>query len=110
MCTWRLLTGRNTSASRKLDSRLAISIGNPVKHFQQHELGSGFAWHTFPTRNTFGDYLRKCIVPHWSEYRAETLYAGKVEIWQHLYLWQESAAIRKPICILFDHGASTENP
>lgn len=31
----------------------AITIGDLVKHFQQRELRTGFAWRTFSTRNSY---------------------------------------------------------
>src|SRR5579863_5773161 len=59
----------------------AITIGDLVRHFQQRELRTGFAWRTFSTRNTYEGSLRKWIMPRWSEHPAETLKAGEVKIW-----------------------------
>jgi hypothetical protein len=59
----------------------AITIGDLVKHFQQRELRTGFAWRTFSTRNTYEGYLRKWIVPRWSGNPVDTLRAGEIEVW-----------------------------
>ena len=85
----------------------AISIGDLVKHFQQRELRTGFAWRTFSTRKTYEGYLRKWIVPRWSEHPVDTLKAGEVEIWlRSLPLARASCAkIRNLMSLLFNHGA-----
>lgn len=84
----------------------AITIGDLVKHFQQRELRTGFAWRTFSTRNTYEGYLRKWIVPRWREHPVVSLKAGEVEIWlRSLPLARASCAkIRNLMSMLFNHG------
>ena len=94
----------------------AISIGDLVKHFQQRELRTGFASRTFSTRNTNEGYLRKWIVPRWSEHPVDTLKAGEVELWlRSLPLARASCAkIRNLMSLLFNlgvrHGICDTNP
>lgn len=84
----------------------AITIGDLVQHFQQRELGTGFAWRTFSTRNGYEGNLRKWIVPCWSEHPTKTLKAGEVELWlRSLPLARASCAkVRNLMSMLFNHG------
>jgi len=84
----------------------AITIGDLVKHFQQRELRTGFAWRTFSTRNSYEGNLRKWIVPRWSEHPVDTLHAGEVELWlRSLPLARASCAkLRNLMSMLFNHG------
>jgi integrase len=84
----------------------AITIGDLVKHFQQRELRTGFAWRTFSTRTSYEGNLRKWIVPRWSEHPIETLKAGEVELWlRSTPLARASCTkIRNLMSMLFNHG------
>lgn len=84
----------------------AITIGDLVRHFQQRELRTDFAWRTFSTRNGYECNLRKWIVPRWSAHPTKTLSAGEVELWlRSLPLARASCAkIRNLMSMLFNHG------
>ena len=77
-----------------------------MRHFQQRELRTDFAWRTFSTRNGYECNLRKWIVPRWSTHPTRTLKAGEVELWpRSLPLARASCAkIRNLMSMLFNHG------
>lgn len=56
-----------------------MTFGQLCSHFEQSELCLSNAWRSYSTKYIYKVYLRKWVVPKWSEYRLSDLRAIEVE-------------------------------
>ena len=99
-----------------LNARLAksksvsMTIAQLCSHFEQSELCPANTWRSYSTKNIYKVYLKRWIIPKWSEHLLSDIRTIEVESWlRSLPIARSTCAkIRNVMSVLFNHACRYE--
>jgi len=88
----------------------SITISQLCAHFEQRELCMANAWRSYSTKYIYKVYLRRWVIPKWSDYRLSDIRTIEVESWlRSLPIARSTCAkIRNVMSVLFNHACRYE--
>jgi integrase len=88
----------------------SITISQLCAHFEQRELCMANAWRSYSTMYIYKVYLRRWVIPKWSDYRLGDIRTIEVEPWlRGLPIARSTCAkIRNVMSVLFNHACRYE--
>ncbi len=88
----------------------SITIGQLCNHFEQSELCAANTWRSYSTKNIYKVYLKRWIIPRWSERLLRDIRTIEVESWlRSLPIARSTCAkIRNVMSVLFNHACRYE--
>jgi integrase len=87
-----------------------MAIAQFCSHFEQRELCLANTWRSYSTKHIYKVYLRRWIIPKWSEHVLSDLRIIEVESWLRILPIARSscAKIRNVMSVLFNHACRYE--
>ena len=87
-----------------------MTVAQLCSHFDQRELCIANTWRSYSTKHIYKVYLRRWIIPKWSEYKLSEVRTVEVESWlRSLSIARSSCAkIRNVMSVLFNHACRYE--
>ena len=88
----------------------SMTIAQPCSHFEQCELCPANTWRSYSTKNIYKVYLKRWIIPTWSERLLSDIRTIEVESWlRSLPIARSTCAkIRNVMSMLFNHACRYE--
>jgi integrase len=88
----------------------SITIAQLCNHFEQFELCAANTWRSYSTKNIYKVYLKRWIIPRWSERLLRDIRTIEVESWlRSLPIARSTCAkIRNVMSVLFNHACRYE--
>ena|GEM_PF-3248812 len=89
---------------------VSMTVAQLCSHFEQCELSLANTWRSYSTKTIYKVYLKRWIIPRWSEYLLSDIRTIEVESWLlSLPIARSTCAkIRKVISVLFNHACRYE--
>lgn len=87
-----------------------MTVAQLCSHFEQRELCLTNAWRSYSTKNIYKVYLKRWVVPKWSDYLLSEIKTIEVESWlRGLPVARSTCAkIRNVMSVLFNHASRYE--
>jgi hypothetical protein len=87
-----------------------MTIAQLCSHFEQRELCMASAWRSYSTKYIYKVYLRRWVIPKWSDYLLSDIRTIEVEAWlRGLSIARSTCAkIRNVMSVLFNHACRYE--
>jgi integrase len=88
----------------------SMTIGQLCSHFEQCELGLANTWRSYSTKTIYKVYLKRWIIPKWSEHLLSDIRTIEVESWlRSLPIARSTCAkVRNVMSVLFNHACRYE--
>ena len=104
-----LVPGLNARIIAKSKS-VSMTIAQLCSHFEQCELCLTNTWRSYSTKNIYKVYLKRWIIPKWSEHLLSDIRTIEVESWlRSLPIARSTCAkIRNVMSVLFNHACRYE--
>lgn len=89
---------------------VSMTIAQLCSHFEQSELSLSNTWRSYSTKNIYKVYLKRWIIPKWSERLLSDIRTIEVEAWlRSLPIARSTCAkIRNVMSVLFNHACRYE--
>jgi hypothetical protein len=88
----------------------SMTVAQLCSHFEQNELSLTNTWRSYSTKNIYKVYLKRWIIPKWSEHLLSDIRTIEVESWlRSLPIARSTCAkIRNVMSVLFNHACRYE--
>ena len=98
------------NAGKAKSKSASMTIAQLCSHFEQSELSLTHTWRSYSTKNIYKVYLKRWIIPKWSEYLLSDIRTIEVESWlRGLPIAKSTCAkIRNVMSVLFNHACRYE--
>jgi integrase len=89
---------------------VSMTIAQLCSHFEQSELSLSNTWRSYSTKTIYKVYLKRWIIPKWSEHLLSDIRTIEVESWlRSLPIARSTCAkIRNVLSVLFNHACRYE--
>src|ERR1017187_7594578 len=95
---------------RAKSESVSMTIAQLCSHFEQRELCTANTWRSYSTKYIYKVYLRRWVIPKWSDYLLSDIRTIEVESWlRGLSIARSTCAkIRNVMSVLFNHACRYE--